>query len=592
MQLRCACGNKAASGGSCDECARRRPDAQRALRPGAAVGSGNGGANTAPPSNGHPLDTTTRHYFERRFGHGFGDVRVHDDGRADGAARAVDALAYTSGRDIVFAAGRYEPHSERGVRLLAHELTHVVQQRSGLAPARAGRADDPAEHEAERNAQRLHSREAMRFEQRAPAIARSDGEGTTVTVEGADGPPSCTLDQHRAIEPAANAATERLRIAVERVDAYLSAPDAAANRSVRDALERHFHDTSTPVAELVRERLERIRTDITSRQPFTVECHDATDDACTQNDFDAYVRRSANLLVFCATFFSRVAAASRPGLLIHEMAHALTDLDIDDRSYRQDRVLRFLSTEEALDNAESYNMFAREVESGVAVTGTTQADDIDDCDDRTKGMIEESVGRAERWNRIALVNAASTLPGVIAGSDGLYTLHVGDNTEATRLAARRAFRTIRERMASPIDVRCDARAGPDCGARTVYKSPAVDNFGLGLGLGSAIGGGLGLVGGLVAGLSTGLAGLGIGVGLGLLALGAVIGMIAGAATSHDASIHVCPAWSGLGGVPERTEAMLAAIYETYANLDAATAARHAALARALHERNPGPPPAL
>jgi peptidoglycan hydrolase-like protein with peptidoglycan-binding domain len=79
---------------------------------------------------GEPLDEPCRAFFEPRFGHDFTDVRVHTDGRAAGSARAVNALAYTSGRDVVFGAGQYEPHNAHGRRLLAHELTHVVQQRA------------------------------------------------------------------------------------------------------------------------------------------------------------------------------------------------------------------------------------------------------------------------------------------------------------------------------------------------------------------------------------------------------------------------------------------------------------------------------
>src|SRR5262249_9034178 len=78
-------------------------------------------------SPGEPLDTETREFFEPRFGHDFGQVRVHTDGKAAESARAVAALAYTTGRDIVFGSGQYAPHRAAGKRLLTHELAHVVQ---------------------------------------------------------------------------------------------------------------------------------------------------------------------------------------------------------------------------------------------------------------------------------------------------------------------------------------------------------------------------------------------------------------------------------------------------------------------------------
>lgn len=78
---------------------------------------------------GQPLDATTRAFMEPRFGRDFGDVRVHADAQAADSARAVNALAYTVGSDVVFGAGQHQPQSEAGKRLIAHELTHVVQQR-------------------------------------------------------------------------------------------------------------------------------------------------------------------------------------------------------------------------------------------------------------------------------------------------------------------------------------------------------------------------------------------------------------------------------------------------------------------------------
>jgi hypothetical protein len=80
---------------------------------------------------GTPLDAGVRADMESRFGADFGDVRVHTGGTAHSSAAAVNAQAYTVGSDIVFADGQYDPGSPRGQHVLAHELTHVVQQRNG-----------------------------------------------------------------------------------------------------------------------------------------------------------------------------------------------------------------------------------------------------------------------------------------------------------------------------------------------------------------------------------------------------------------------------------------------------------------------------
>jgi Domain of unknown function (DUF4157)/DNA/RNA non-specific endonuclease len=100
-------------------------------------------------SSGRPLDIETRRSMESRMGFDFGKVRVHTDARAAASARAMGARAYTVGSDVVFAAGRYAPQSAEGRRLLAHELTHVVQQ---TAPAHK---PHPVVRPAPRHVQRL-----------------------------------------------------------------------------------------------------------------------------------------------------------------------------------------------------------------------------------------------------------------------------------------------------------------------------------------------------------------------------------------------------------------------------------------------------
>ncbi|MBN1174227.1 MAG: DUF4157 domain-containing protein [Micromonosporaceae bacterium] len=80
---------------------------------------------------GSPLDAVTQSDMEARFGHDFSDVRVHTSHAAHESARSVNASAYTVGSNIVFQRNQYDPSSSSGRLALAHELTHVVQQRSG-----------------------------------------------------------------------------------------------------------------------------------------------------------------------------------------------------------------------------------------------------------------------------------------------------------------------------------------------------------------------------------------------------------------------------------------------------------------------------
>lgn len=127
LQRKCACHG---SGGSCAKCKKKDQDVPLLRR--ATMEA----PRTIPSivrsvlaKTGRPLDPAVRAAMERQFGSDFGDVRIHDDESAAESARAVSALAYTVGQDIVFDRGRYAPHTAEGFKLLAHELAHTIQQR-------------------------------------------------------------------------------------------------------------------------------------------------------------------------------------------------------------------------------------------------------------------------------------------------------------------------------------------------------------------------------------------------------------------------------------------------------------------------------
>ena len=112
--------------GQCDECQKKALSLQRTESTESATSAKVQEGLTSP---GQPLDEQTRRLMESGLGHDFSNVRVHVDERADAAARALDASAYTVGNEIVFASGKYDPESRAGRERIAHELTHVVQQR-------------------------------------------------------------------------------------------------------------------------------------------------------------------------------------------------------------------------------------------------------------------------------------------------------------------------------------------------------------------------------------------------------------------------------------------------------------------------------
>jgi hypothetical protein len=168
IQRQCSCGGSGSSGGECEEC---KKDAVQRKASGTSEPATATTAATAPAivhevlrSPGQPLDAQTRAFMEPRFGHDFSKVRIHTDARAAESAQAVSAHAYTAGRDVVFGRGQYSPSTQAGRILLAHELTHVVQQgfrdASSDQAAEIGPVGDRHEQAADRVAASLYENSA------------------------------------------------------------------------------------------------------------------------------------------------------------------------------------------------------------------------------------------------------------------------------------------------------------------------------------------------------------------------------------------------------------------------------------------------
>jgi uncharacterized protein DUF4157 len=172
LQRKCACGGTSSgSSGGCEAC-RKKKLQRRAVHPSPFIAHPSG----VPPivhdvlrSPGQPLDAAARAFMERRFNHDFANVRVYHDARAAESARAVDALAYTVGRNIVFGEGQYSTRESSSAALLAHELTHVVQQ------SRRGSGQDGSLQFGDRDG--AHELEANR-------VSKSLLAGKAVNVEG------------------------------------------------------------------------------------------------------------------------------------------------------------------------------------------------------------------------------------------------------------------------------------------------------------------------------------------------------------------------------------------------------------------------
>ena len=211
LQRSCACGNMQHSG-ECESCRKKRTTLQRRA-------TGRQWPLTVPPvvdnvlaTAGHPLATSTRAFMESRFHTDFSTVRVHADDAAARSAAAIDASAYTAGSHLVFGRGAYKPDSPAGAHLLAHELSHVVQQRH-MRPQRSTDLEidppgSPREHEADRLAHQVMSGSDV-------AVSNRAGRAI-VNRQPAATPPAGASPSPAA--PTASAAPERFKWSEDAID--------------------------------------------------------------------------------------------------------------------------------------------------------------------------------------------------------------------------------------------------------------------------------------------------------------------------------------------------------------------------------------
>jgi hypothetical protein len=289
----CSC---ASGGDMCEECQQkqsgtvaRKPDG------GTGIGSPHQSVEHGLRSSGQPLAPATRSFFEPHFGTDLGNVRVHADANAAESARSINALAYTVGRDIVFAEGQYQPGTAAGQRLMAHELTHVMQQRR----------------------------------QAGPLVQRK------VTFDNCEALESGVHDSH-------NHATEM----TDRTIAALRAYDGTNPANVRDALNTHFHATSKFIAGIVADNLQKCRD---AAQDAQYECHEEQDMGGTLAE-SLWCVPLTDIKLFKGFF--KKDEDTKGNTLVHEWLHRYSCKF--DLGYDWEPIYKTSGTVRALANAEPY----------------------------------------------------------------------------------------------------------------------------------------------------------------------------------------------------------------------------------------------
>jgi hypothetical protein len=201
-------------------------------------------------SSGAPLDQATRKDMESSLGHDFGDVQVHTGSAAAASAKSIQAKAYTSGNHIVFDEGRYQPDTSDGRRTLAHELTHVVQQRQGPVDGteagggiKVSHPSDRFEQEAEHVAERVVSSPTP-----APAAEHGGGAAGPEPMAATAAQRSADLDAGAAVQ---REGTPEVKPEEEKdEDVPAKAEDAAEKPAEKPAEKEEEKEEDVPVSKL------------------------------------------------------------------------------------------------------------------------------------------------------------------------------------------------------------------------------------------------------------------------------------------------------------------------------------------------------
>ena len=325
LQRACACG------GACPRCQTEQPEHRHERLQTLRIGSSELGKTAVPPnvdealrSAGQPLDPSARAFMQSRFGHDFSQVRVRADARAGDSARALGARAYTVGQNIVFAPEEYAPGTAEGRRLLAHELTHVVQQ------------SFPGDNS-----------KSVAMRQPKPVETKFS---------------SCTGNQSNQINAAVQNAKKALNRATSVVGTTYGNPSkvSATNRQL---LMDHFHTTSHD------DLRDILGTYISVGRAFDSGLKFQCETTCPKTATSVVCGYAYNTMWFggigpihiCfdtagGCDFSTTPANNQVALVIHEAAHR--HAGVDDKMYQWERGYATLSAKDAMDNADSYAWFA------------------------------------------------------------------------------------------------------------------------------------------------------------------------------------------------------------------------------------------
>jgi hypothetical protein len=499
LQRKCSCGG---SEEECDACKEKSGTTKLQRKAaGSRLGAGVPSAvDDALRSSGRPLDPASQNFFETRFARDFSKIRIHTDTQAAESARSVQSLAYTVGNQIVFGAGQYAPQTEPGRRLIAHELTHTVQQGAASVPSmqRAVTRDFDklkdyltrglfdwviTDADAHKSLMILKSLNATDLKDTVAAMEKEgwvdrlfsnvsddDSKKETDLLERindvrvhkgkkgqADLVGSCDQTHRKELDDRVGSTKAWAREAKNRINAF--AADPARHADTLKLLDTHFfHQKNngplTPAQQVANARqiagnFQKVET---QQNPWPTFCASPFDPECASIAL-AYSDSKAKRLVFCSSYFGSKPQRQVYNLL-HELTHEFTG--VDDRGYGDERVFAYLSSTDAMNNADSYALFAVDIndteETSAHIRPVTR-DKISDC-----GSNEPEVRRRFAFAARMITNALSIIGQPHAtGPYVLAHFKTQDRVKLQQVIDR--FKKINEKFADAIKFECEDKCG-------------------------------------------------------------------------------------------------------------------------------------
>jgi hypothetical protein len=355
---------------------------------------------------GSALDSSTKNFMESRFSADFSNVSIHTDSQSVALSSGLNAQAFTVGSDVYFNSGKYRPDSSEGKHLLAHELTHVVQQQGNMISKKPfiqripeDRIHGPIlddfsrETGVPRDRASQHSEEyrmwlSSRFIN--PIIDTSCSSNRQFVVD--------TVNE--SLEWIDDIYSQLIGFAADQIFATPGTTPSADHVRIHSALQQTFHTTDELYVQLLASRFYHIGRMLREPNRVTIFCGGRGCRASGSSIVGAFVDTPYEIHL-CGT-------GRNIATFIHEMGHAVIPnvgvrntvrpgSGITDRAYDHERVFHHLTPEEALDNAESYGILAEALHTRRTGNLVTPQPDRTNCTNTT--FVLSAFARAELWTR-------------------------------------------------------------------------------------------------------------------------------------------------------------------------------------------------